>query len=228
VTSPTDPDLPRVRELYESTLDSDERVPWAWIVRGLGHTPTRQDRWWPHLLVAGGASEGVQGYYYGSYLPGFSGYACYLGVDPAARGRGLGRLLFRRLFAAFRRDARRLDEPLPFVIWESHRPGSDDQPAAHANWQARVRLFAKVGAYWINGVDFRVPNYLDRSAAPVELELFLAPFDWPPERFDAPTLRRVIAGLHGRVYGQHPWNELYERAQDPAHEPWLRPVAECG
>jgi GNAT superfamily N-acetyltransferase len=216
-----------VRALYESTLDRAERVPWAWIVRRLGLQSTRHDRWWPHLLVAGGTAATVKGFYYGAYLPGYAGYACYLGVAPAARGRGLGRLLFRRLFAALRRDARRLDEPLPFVVWESHRPRPVDGPAAHANWQARLRLFAKVRAFWVDDVDFRAPNYMDPAAPPVELELFLTPFDTPAERFDAARLRTVIAGLHQRVYSQRPGDELYERAQDRVREPRLRPVADC-
>jgi GNAT superfamily N-acetyltransferase len=232
VTDPSDPALPRVRELYESTLDRAERIPWVWLVRGVGYKPTRRDRWWPHLLVAEeGQSKGVgsvQGFFYGSYLPGYGGYPCYLGVDPAARGRGIAPALYQRLFAAFRRDARRLNEPLPFAIWESHRPDPGDGAAALANWQARLRLFAKVGAYWIDGVDFRVPNYMDRAAPPVRLELFLTPFDTPAERFDAAELRRVIAGLHGRVYREGPGDELYGLAQDPSHEPRLRPVAACG
>jgi hypothetical protein len=62
----------------------------------------------------------------------------------------------------------------------------------------------------------------------VRLELFLTPFDTPAERFDAAALRKVIARLHGRVYREGPGDELYDRAQDSAREPRLRPVAACG
>ncbi len=230
VLTPADPGLPQIRRLYESTLDRAERIPWEWIVRGLGRKRSRRDRWWPHLIVAEGDDDSgaaaVQGFFYGSYLPGYGGYACYLGVDPAARSRGVGRALYQRLFAAFRRDARRLDEPLRFAIWESHAPAPEDGAAAWANWQARLRLFERVRAQRIGGVEFLVPNYMDRAAPPVVLHLFLTPFDWPVERFDSATLRSVIAGLHERVYGQGPGSALFERAQDPAREPRLLPVAD--
>jgi GNAT superfamily N-acetyltransferase len=228
VVDPSDAALPRVRKLYECTLDLAERIPWEWIVSGVGRKPTRSDEWWPHLLIAEDGDGLPVGFFSGLYLPGYGGYACYLGVDPAARRRGVGRLLYQRLFSTFCRDASRLVEPLRFVIWESHRPDADADDAAQSNWQARLRLFAKVGAFWIDEVDFRVPNYMDRLAPPVKLELFLTPFDRPVERFDPPTLRKVIIGLHGRVYGQGPGDELYERAQDAAREPRLRPVADCG
>src|SRR5262245_43181899 len=52
VLTPTDPSLPQVRRLYESTLDRAEQIPWEWIVRGLGRKRSRRDHWWPHLIVA--------------------------------------------------------------------------------------------------------------------------------------------------------------------------------
>src|SRR5262249_51620173 len=147
-----------VRELFETTLDRAERIPWEWIVSGLGRRKPGRGDLWPHLVVAEDQSGRAKGFFYGVYLPGFAGYACYLGVAPTARGHGIGRRLYQRLFAAFRRDARRLDEALPFVIWESHRPQSEDGPAAQETWQARLRLFERVGSYWIDGIEFRVPN----------------------------------------------------------------------
>jgi ribosomal protein S18 acetylase RimI-like enzyme len=226
VTSPSDPALPATRALYETTLDRAERIPWTWILHGLGRRRFRHGGWWPHLIVAEDPDGQALGYFYGAFLPGFAGYAGYLGVSSTARGRGVGRQLYQRLFAAFRRDARRLGEPLPFAIWESHRPGPEDDPEVWANWQARLRLFARVGAYWIDGVEFRVPNYMDRAAPPVDLELFLTPFDTPAGQFDAAMLRQVIGELHQRVYNQGPGDELYERAQEPTRGPRLRPVAE--
>jgi GNAT superfamily N-acetyltransferase len=223
---PDDRQLTAVRRLYESTIDRATRIPWEWMAGGLGQRRTGRDRWWPHLLVA--PPDGPpHGFAYGSFLPGYAGYACYLGVSPAVRGRGLGTALLEGLFTAFRGDAHDLVEPFPFGIWESHRPEPGDGPAAAANWRARLRLFEKVGGHWIDGVDFRVPNYMDRDGPPVRLELFVKPFDVPAEQFDAVALRAVVAGLHRRVYSERPGDELYERAQDPAREPLLRPAAEA-
>ncbi|HEY1376010.1 MAG TPA: GNAT family N-acetyltransferase, partial [Gemmataceae bacterium] len=200
-------------------------IPWDWMAGGLGRRRTGRDRWWPHLLAA---DDPPAGFAYGSFLPGYGGYACYVGVAPAARGRGIARNLFQELFACFRSDAGRLVEPLPFTIWESHPPEATDGPEARTIWQARLRPFARVGGLWIAGVDFRVPNYMDRDAPPVKLELFLTPFDTPAERFDAAALRAVVAGLHRRVYTIEPRDELYELAQGPAREPRLRPAGEAG
>lgn len=230
LTSPADPALAATRRLYEATIDRETRIPWEWMAGGgepaerVARRRTGRDRWWPHLLVAG---EPVAGFAYGSLLPGYGGYACHVGVTPAARGRGVARHLFADLFACFRRDAERLVEPLPFVIWESHRPEPADGPDARANWQARLRLFARVGGLWVAGVDFRVPNYMDRGAPPVRLELFLRPFDTPAERLDAAALRSVVAGLHRRVYTIEPGDDLYERAQESAREPRLRPATDA-
>jgi GNAT superfamily N-acetyltransferase len=224
LTNPGDPALKAVRRLYESTIDRSTRIPWEWMTSGLGRRPTGRDRWWPHLLVAP-ADEPPVGFAYGSFLPGYAGYACYLGVAPAARGSGIGGALFEELFAAFRRDAERFVEPFRFAIWESHCPEAGDGPAVTANWQARLRLFAKVGGCWIDGVDFRVTNYMDRDGPPVRLELFVKPCDTPAAQFDADMLRKVVAGLHRRVYSERPGDELYERAQ--AGAPRLRPAIEA-
>jgi GNAT superfamily N-acetyltransferase len=226
VIAPSDPALPEVRELFETTLDRAERIPWEWIVSGFDRRKVRRGGRWPHLVVAEDERGRVKGFFSGMYLSEFAGYACYLGVAPDARRLGIGRRLYQHLFAAFRRDARRLDEALPFVIWESHRPRPEDGPAARAIWQARLRLFGRVGAYRIDGVEFRVPNYMDRGAPPVDLELFLTPFDTPAERLGPSALRAAVAELHQRVYHQGPGDELYERAQNPARRPRLCPVAE--
>jgi GNAT superfamily N-acetyltransferase len=225
VYNPADPDLAAARQLYEATIDRATRIPWDWMAGGIGRPRTGRDRWWPHLLLAGDGP--ATGFVYGSFLPGFGGYACYLGVTPTARGRGIGRRLLESLFDRFHRDAERLVEPMPFIIWESHPPDPREDPNAQSLWPARLRLFARVGALWIDDIDFRVPNYVDRGAPPVKLELFLKPWDTPAEQFDAAALRAVAAGLHRRVYTEGPGDELYERAQDPARQPRLRPATDA-
>src|SRR5262245_45892812 len=96
-----DPVLPGARAIYESTLDKDERIPWEWLAR----TPEPRRQWQPgqrrsHLVVATPKDEPNRavGFGYGAFLPGYGGYVCYLGVEPASRGHGLGDLLFQFLF----------------------------------------------------------------------------------------------------------------------------------
>jgi GNAT superfamily N-acetyltransferase len=226
ITDPADPVLPQVRRLYERTIDRATRIPWGWIARGVGRRHTPHDRWWTHLLLAADAGGRALGFFHGAYLPGLGGYPCYLGVAPAARGHGLGRRLYERLFEAFRRDADRLVEPLPFALWESDPPTADDGDEAQINWRARLRLFERVGALWVAWVDFRVPNYMDDAAPATKLELFLRPFDTPAEQFKDAELRRVVGELYRRVYNQGPGDELYEQAFAPDRELLLRPVAE--
>ena len=226
ITDPADPVLSQVRCLYERTIDQATRIPWDWIARGVGRRHTPRDRWWTHLLLAADTSGRALGFFHGAYLPAFGGYPCYLGVTPAARGRGLGRRLYQRLFEAFRRDADRLVEPLPFAIWESEPATPKDSDEVQINWQARLRLFERVGALWVAGVDFRVPNYMDDAAPPTKLELFLRPFDTPATQFTDAELRRAVGELYQRVYNHGPGDELYEQAFAPDRELLLRPVAE--
>ena len=57
---------------------------------------------------------------------------------------------------------------LPFIIWESHRPTDA------ALWEARVRLFGKVGGSG-EGIELNTPNYMRPEPSPVRLQLFLRP-----------------------------------------------------
>jgi GNAT superfamily N-acetyltransferase len=192
-----DPVLPAARALYESTLDEAERIPWHW----LANTPERRSNWKPgsrrpHLVVATPKDEPNQpvGFGYGAFLPGYGGYVCYLGVDPAARGRGTGRQLFEFLFRLIDSAARISDVPLPFIIWESHKP---DDPAL---WTARLRVFDRVGGLWIREVEMLTPNYMRTDAGPVRLQLFLRPWDDPPTAFNAARLQSLVEGLYDEIY----------------------------
>src|SRR5206468_2231723 len=116
----------------------------------------------------------LAGYAYGAFIPGYGGYMCYVGVADVARRLGIGTKLFEAFFEAMQADAKAAEEPLPFVVWESHRPDADDKL-----WNARVRLFDRVGGLWIEGVDFLAPNFAEGDVEPVELQLFLKPVDKP-------------------------------------------------
>jgi GNAT superfamily N-acetyltransferase len=197
ILDPEDPVLPAARTIYESTLDEDERIPWEWLAR----TPERRREWKPgrrrsHLVVATPKDDPnhAVGFGYGAFLPGYGGYVCYLGVDPAARNRGAGTLLFRFLFRLIESAARISAVPLPFVVWESHRPAERDL------WAARLRLFDKVGGLWIRGTELLTPNYLRDAAPPVRLQLFVRPWSDPAGAFDEDRLRAVVNGLYENVY----------------------------
>ncbi len=212
IKSPNDPILPAIRTLYETTLDRAERIPWTWIVGGLGRRFVGK-----RYRLFAAEDGGVQGYCFGAHLAGYGGYVSYVGVAPAARGRGVGKRLYYAAFRRFSRDARRCDESLPFVVWESRRPALDDPPVVHANWHARLRLFEKVGGLWLSGTNWSVPNYMDDGRPPVQLELFVRPVD--RHDYDPVSLRAIPDGLAARVYRLPPGDA-------PTSELRLRPIRE--
>src|SRR5437763_8801279 len=144
-TDPSDPAVEQARRLYEATIDPAERIPWEWIAHAADYRPGRAAAWRPHLILAANGEDGrrgpVLGFYYGSVIRDYGGYGCYLSVDPASRGRGVATRLFRELIDVLRRDAHAIGEPLPFLIWDSHRPAPADPPEVCGNWRARLRLF---------------------------------------------------------------------------------------
>ncbi|MBO0698222.1 MAG: GNAT family N-acetyltransferase, partial [Zavarzinella sp.] len=219
-----DPILPAVQALYEATLDEDERIPWQWLAR----TPERRASWRPgqrraHLVVATPRDEPDRpvGFGYGAFLPGYGGYLCYLGVDPAARGRGTGTQLFRFLFGLIESAARISAIPLPFIIWESHRPDNA------ALWAARLRVFDKVGGLWVRGIELHTPNFMRDDAPPVRLQIFLRPTDEPAGAFDAERLRRAVLGLYDQIYRIDPDDPLYQATESGAVNPRLVPAVEA-
>jgi len=232
VLDPQDAVLSVAQRLYESTQLPEEAIPWKWIARTPAKRHTwRPGQWSPHLLLAAIQSDELidppLGFVHGAHVPDFGGYVCYIGVDPEARGRGVAARLFEQMFRVLAVDAGAEGVALPFVLWESHRPADDAPEAEHELWSARIRLFDKVGAYWIDGIQFQSPNYVDRSGPPVPLELFLVPQHLPASAFDADRLREIIAALHAGVYGNGPGDALFE-ATLPVHcAPRLRPARDA-
>lgn len=227
------PVLAAARQLYETTIDPDERIPWMWIERAVGERHLRRPTGWAKHLVL--ASEGpnvddpaaLLGYAYGAFIPGFGGYVCYVGVSEAARGKGVGGRLFEAMFKAFAADAAYAGEPLPFVLWESYRPTAEDGPDAHALWAARTRLFDKVGGRWVEGLELVTPNYGDDDpTASVPLQLFVKPVDEPAASFTPTRLRAVAKDLLEKVYHERPGDYFHDRTLDGVTAGELRPAAE--
>src|SRR5262245_24985207 len=219
-----DPVLPGARAIYESTLDKDERIPWEWLAR----TPERRRQWQPgqrrsHLVVATPQDDPNRavGFGYGAFLPGYGGYVCYLGVDPSARCRGVGTLLFQFLFGLIEGAARESAISLPFIIWESHRPAESNL------WAARLRVFDKVGGLWIRGAELLTPNYMRDAAPPVRLQLFLRPWDDPATAFDADRLRSAADGLYDQIYRIPPDDPLRRDTLEGMVNPRLAPAVEA-
>jgi hypothetical protein len=223
-----DPVTRAAGRLYERTLDPDERIPWAWIERSIGR-PAAPGGWHKHLLLAAPAGHEddpgwLAGYAYGAFLPGYGGYLCYVGVAPWARRLGVGTRLFGEFFRTMRADARAAGERLPFVVWESRRPDEPMTAAGRKLWAARVGLFGRVGGRWVEGVDFLSPNFADPRADPVPLQLFVKPVDLPVAAFTPGRLRRVVGGLHERVYRNRPGDALYAGTLPPGCRPRLVPA----
>jgi hypothetical protein len=161
------------------------------------------------------------GFSYGAHLPGFGGYVCYIGVDPVARGRGVGVRLMEQMFKVLAADAGANDESLPFVVWESHRPAEDAPAEDWQLWEARMRLFERVGGYWVDGLELQTPNYGEEETA-VPLQLFVRPVEKAVNSFTADDLRQVACGLLERVYRMQPGEALYDATLAGATAPRLR------
>ena len=234
---PSDVNDPMVRSagrLYEQTLDADERIPWVWIERSVEQKPDpRPGGWSRRLILAALAGEAgnpdkLAGYVYGAFISGYGGYLCYVGVADWARRLGVATQLYDAFYRAMRADAEAAGEPLPFVIWESHHPEPEAEAAAHDLWQARVRLFDRVGGHWLEGIEFLSPNFDDDEAPPVPLQLFLRPMDTPASAFTPDHLRKVVAGLHDRVYRYESGDSLYDATMATAERPRLVPAKLAG
>ncbi len=226
----SDPLLADVRRLYESTLAPAERIPWEWLQRAVARRVAwRPGLYCPHLLVAAArAASGqlgpVNGFVYGGHVPVYGGYGCYLGVEEAARRRGVATRLLEQFFREVAVDAGAEGTGLPFVIWESRRPEADAPPATWDLWAARLRLFTRVGGLWLEGVDFLAPDFAARGP-PVPLQLFLKPVDEPTESFDADRLSAVVRGLHRNIYLQDEDSPLVRATLPPGCRPQLCPAA---
>jgi GNAT superfamily N-acetyltransferase len=224
---PTDEVVAAAGRLYESTLDPDERIPWEWIEKSvLSRSWWKPGGWSRHLILAAPMKQvndpaALAGYCFAAFLPGFGGYVSYMGVSPEYRGRGVGRRLFEHAFKHLAADAHGVDEPLPFVAWESKPPGPNDRPEEQANWAARLALFAKVGGHHVSGLTLWQPNYADPAGPPVGLDLFVKPVDTPTAAFDSVKLREIAAEFYRRVYRLSPDDPLVSRTQTDAVVPKL-------
>jgi hypothetical protein len=202
-----EPAVRQARRLYKASLPAEERIPWRWIKDGLGRSwDGRDSDWRCHLLLAElrrrrSAKQRVVGFAYGAYVPGYGGYGAYLGVTERCRGRGVGTRLWRLLKQRLQLDAACAGVPLPFLIWESRPPAPGASVAEETVWRARLRLWARVGAWLVQGVKFLTPNFADPDGCPVAEQLFLMPLEAPASAFDSATLHDVVAGLHRHVYG---------------------------
>ena len=251
----SDPLVRAAERLYDRTQHPDERIPWGWIARSIkGRTQWRPGSPGRHLLLATSelrveSSElkvedrepirselstlnsqlsTLVGFAYSSHLPGYGGYVSYLGVDEAHRGRGVGTRLFDQTYKVLAADAGAGDEPLPFVVWESHKPTEDAPDADWKLWEARVKLFDKAGGLWVDGVELQTPNYAGEEGPPVPLQLFVRPIDKPAGSFTPADVTAVAAGLLERIYRTKPGDRLYDATLSGARRPRLRPAREAG
>lgn len=228
-----DPLVRAAERLYLSTQHPAERIPWGWIAKSLkGRAARRPNAAGSHLLTAMPeehveSAEHLAGFAYGSHVPGYGGYMSYLGVAQAYRKRRVGTRLMAQMCKVLAADAGALDEPLPFVVWESKRPTPDAPEADWKLWDARVKLFDRAGGLWLDGLELFTPNYGDEEGEPVVLQLFVKPVDRAVTGFPPDALREIVAGLLTRIYRMRPSDPLYLRTM-AGTAPRLRPTAEAG
>ena len=232
-----DPLVRAAERLYTSTQHPAERIPWGWIARSLkGRAARRPGAAGSHLLTAlpeehAQDATRLAGFAYGSHVPGYGGYLSYLGVAPGYRRRGVGTRLMEQMAKVLDADAGALDEPLPFVVWESKRPAADDPEADWRLWEARVKLFDRAGGLWLDGLDLFTPNYGPADGGdegePVVLQLFVKPVDRAAVGFTPDYLCGIAAGLLERIYRMRPGDPLHARTMASA-TPRLRPAIEAG
>jgi GNAT superfamily N-acetyltransferase len=233
--------LAAARMLYENTLDHAERIPWTSLERPIwGKAIGEIKSWNQHLILAGETEHpnDLLGYLAATYLPGFGGYVSYMGVHERSRGKGVGRLLYEKAFEVLKKDAELVDEELSFVIWESHSPDEDE---SIENWQARAKLFDRLGACWIDGIELWSPDY-SREYSMIPYQLFLKPFGKDgntlrnsahselkvaSNKFSPGRLRKIVHDHYRRVYFQKPGGELYDRTFAIHPSPRLRPAIEA-
>jgi GNAT superfamily N-acetyltransferase len=219
--------LAAVRRLYERTLPASERIPWAWIERTIWSKATGSSACWNrHLLVAVDPLRpaDLYGYLVATFFPGYGGYVSYMGVDERARGRGVGTLLYESAFDVLRRDAALIDEELPFVVWESREPHGDGD---EANWAARMKLFDRVGAKGVRGIDLWTADYECPGEA-VPYQLFVKPAAVRADAFTPGRLRKLVHDHYRRIYKQRPGDEHYDRTFAIHPVPRLRPAMQAG
>ncbi|MBA4191894.1 MAG: hypothetical protein C0467_28270 [Planctomycetaceae bacterium] len=234
-----DPMTRAAGQLYEHTLAAEERIPWYWIEKSVESRtktkPGKADGWTKHLLLAAPEDRsedpaGLAGYVYGALIPNYGGYLCYIGVADWARRLGVGTRLFDQFFRQMSVDAGELGSPLPFVIWESHRPAPNAPASEWDIWAARTKLFDRAGGLWVEGVDFWSPSFAsdDETGDPVPLQLFIKPMSESAGAFDSDRLKQVIAGLQSEVYRNEPGSELFDRTLPAGCEPRLQPAKLAG
>jgi len=226
--------LKAVERLYLTTQHPEERIPWGWIARSLkGRAAWRPGVPGHHLLTAvpeesvtENDPEMLAGFVYGSFLPEYGGYLSYLGVDEHYRKRGVGTRLMTQMVKVLHAEAGGMDEPLPFVVWESKRPGVNAPAEDHCLWEARMKLFDRIGGCWIDGLELFTPNYGDDDDKPVVLQLFVKPVDRSRQGFDPDFLRGIAAGLLARVYRLNADDPLVVRTIAQTRRPRLRPAGD--
>lgn len=227
----TDPLVQAAERLYVVTQHPDERIPWGWIARSLkGRVGWRPGKSGNHLLVAmpeehAANPDQLAGFAYGTHLPGYGGYVNYLGVAEAYRRRGVGTRLFDQMLKLLAADAGAIDEPLPFAMWESKKPTAHAPDTDWKLWDARLKLFDRAGALWVDGLELLTPNYSESGDQPVPLQLFVKPIDTHMNSFTAEKLIAIATGLLERVYRMQP-SEV-TASINMRTEPRLRPCKDA-
>lgn len=100
------------------------------------------------------SAERVAGYAYLELSPETAtAFFWYIAVDPALRNNGIGRFAIDDTVAMLRRE----HPDLRYVLFEVHTPLDHHDQLRQTLDQRRIGFYRRLGAYWVRGVDYRIP-----------------------------------------------------------------------
>lgn len=85
----------------------------------------------------------------------------YFAIASEHRSGGLGGMAITDTLELLRRD----HQTLRYVFFEVHKPAADEDYYGGHDDSRRIRFYRRLGAYWIRGVDYRIPAANDDSRA---------------------------------------------------------------
>lgn len=107
-----------------------------------------------HIFRTIRADRRVVGYTYLELAPAAAlAFLWYMAIEADMRNRGIGRLAVKRTLDLLRRSHR----GLRYAMFEVHRPIEEEDEARQRIDRRRIEFYRRLGAFWVQGVDYRIP-----------------------------------------------------------------------